>query len=263
MFDHPLVTSNGHPASGLGAATTAIAPYSDPSGDGTVTVYLDDQEPAEPDLHEIPFNSNLAEFLPEYLLLTISSDLRFAVDEDKSSRRDWEEALTKGMDLLGIKDEQRSIPWPGACGVVHPMVLEAAVRFQSKSTTRLFPPEGPASAKVIGESDEKKIQQAKRVANDLNYWLSDRMLEYRDETEQLLFALPVDGSAFKKLYFDPLLKRPMAQYVPANDFLMPYGFPNLETCPRYTHVMKKAYGDIRRLQEIGFFRDVTLNRSPV
>lgn len=264
MFDRPLVTptptANGHPANGLAALDVTLPPE---PGDGSVTVYLDEGAGDEPDLATVPFASNLAEILPENLLQTISNDVRFAVEEDKTSRRDWEDALTKGMDLLGIKEEQRSIPWPGACGVVHPMVLEAAVRFQSKSITRLFPPEGPASTKVIGESDQSKIQQAKRVAADLNYWLTDRMQEYRDETEQLLFALPVDGSAFKKLYFDPLLKRPMAQYVPANDFLMPYGFPNLETCPRYTHVMKKAYGDIRRLQDIGFYRNVTLNRSPV
>ena len=267
MFDRPLITPNGHAPSGLGAAGLDLALHEPPSNqlaDGSIMVYLDDDTGADgPDLASVPFATNLAAILPENLLQTISNDVRFAVDEDKSSRRDWEDALTKGMDLLGIKDEQRSIPWPGACGVVHPMVLEAAVRFQSKSITRLFPPEGPANAKVLGESDQSKIQQAKRVAADLNYWLTDRMQEYRDETEQLLFALPVDGSAFKKCYFDPLLKRPVAQFVPANDFLMPYGFPNLETCPRYTHVMKKAYGDIRRLQDIGFYRNVTLNRSPI
>lgn len=252
----------------IGALTTTAVPV-DPSAfsiensDGSVDVYLEGEEPptVEDAVARAPFNANLAEVLPDNALGTIASDIRFAIDEDKQGRRDWEEALTKGLDLLGIKDEVRTTPWPGACGVVHPMIMEAAVRFQSKSITRLFPPTGPASAKIVGESNEAKIQQAKRVAADLNYWLTEKMLEYRDETEQLLFAIPVDGSAFKKVFFDPLLKRPCAQFVPASDFLMPYGFPNLETCPRYTHVMKKAFGDVEELQRIGFYRDVPLHRS--
>jgi hypothetical protein len=229
--------------------------------DGGADVYLDGIA-AEPEPLEAPFDANLAEILDEQTLQSIASDLRYAIDEDKQSRRDWEDALTRGMDLLGIKDEERTQPWPGACGVVHPMILEAAVRFQSKSITRLFPAEGPASAKVLGDSSDERIAQAKRVAHDLNYWLTDKMLEYRDETEQLLFALPVDGSSFKKIYFHPLLKRPMAQYVPASDFLMPWGFPNLETCPRYTHVMKQSYGDILQLQTNGFYRAIRLSQSP-
>lgn len=268
MIDRPLVTpTNGHVPSGLGA-TLVEAPLVDPSAnsidrpDGGADVFLDGGEEDKPSLADAPFDANLAEWMDEQTLQAISSDLRFAIDEDKQSRRDWEDALTKGMDLLGIKDEDRSMPWPGACGVVHPMVLEAAVRFQSKTVTRLFPPDGPAKAKVVGESDTAKIQQAKRVAGDLNYWLTDKMIEYRDETEQLLFALPVDGSAFKKIYFDPLLKRPMAQFVPASDFLMPYGFPNLETCPRYTHVMRKGFGDVIELQGNGFYRAIPLSRNP-
>jgi len=267
MIDRPLITPFGQ-ATGSGLATVDLgAP--DPRAtsfenpDGSVDVYLDGLEGEERSLDDVPFEANLAEVLDEQTLQAISNDLRFAIDDDKSSRREWEDALTKGMDLLGIKDEDRSMPWPGACGVVHPMILEAAVRFQSKSITRLFPAEGPATAKVIGESNNERIAQAKRVAADLNYWLTDKMPEYRDEMEMALFGLPIDGSAFKKVYFDPLLKRPAAQYVPANDFLMPYGFPNLETCPRYTHVMRKAYGDILQLQEIGFYRNINLSRSPV
>src|SRR6516164_816543 len=267
MIDRPLVTPVGLNApTGLGAATINFDlnpnATSIENADGSVEVYLDGLE-EESELAEAPFGANLAELLPENTLLAIASDLRFAVDEDRFSRREWEDALTKGMDLLGIKDEDRTMPWPGACGVVHPMVLEAAVRFQSKSILRLFPPEGPATAKIVGETDMDRIQQAKRVAADLNFWLTEKMLEYRDEMEQLLFALPVDGSAFKKVFYDPLLKRPVAQFVPANDFLMPYGFPNLETCPRYTHVMKKSYGEVRQLQESGFYRNVTLNRAPL
>lgn len=268
MMDRPLVTPS---PSGLGATGVLTAPlqvhpnaFSIQNSDGSVDVYLEgESEPptVEETVASAPFNVNLAEVLPSNILGQIASDIRWAIDEDKQGRRDWEEALTKGMDLLGIKEEQRTTPWPGSCGVVHPMIMEAAVRFQSKSITRLFPPTGPATAKIIGESNQAKIQQAKRVAEDINYWLTEKMLEYRDETEQLLFSIPVDGSAFKKIYYDLLLKRPVAQFVPASDFLMPYGFPNLETCPRYTHLMKKAYGDIVELQQIGFYRDVPLHRN--
>jgi hypothetical protein len=268
MIDRPLVTP--FPATGLGAAGLDVAPldiptnaYTLPREDGSVDVYLggDHERDQQYDLSLAPFESNLAELLDEQTLGRISADLQFAVQEDRTSRKEWEDALTKGMDLLGIKDEDRQDPWPGACGVVHPMILEAAVRFQSKSITRLFPATGPASAKVLGESNTAKIQQAKRVADDLNYWLTEKMLEYRDETEQLLFAVPIDGSAFKKIYYDPLLKRPVAQFVAANDFLMPYGFPNLESCPRYTHVMKKAFGEVEALQSTGFYRKITLLRN--
>jgi hypothetical protein len=211
----------------------------------------------------LPFSANLAEILSQNYLQSLANDLRAAVDEDANGRKEWETALTDGMDLLGIKSADRTIPWAGACGVVHPMILEAAVRFQSKSITRLFPSEGPAQAKVIGEANQGKLAQAARVANDLNHWIVERMPEYRDETEQLLFALPVDGSAFRKVYFDPLLKRPVAQFVAANDFIQPYGYPNLETCPRYCHVMKQSFADVLRLQGRGFYRDCPLSETPI
>jgi hypothetical protein len=266
MIDRPLITPNG--SSGLAGAGFPVSPvtldpaaFSVPNSDGSVDVYLEGAQEAG-ELASAPFHSNLAEILDDRTLQEISHDIQYAMQEDKTSRRDWEDGLAKGMDLLGIRDEDRTMPWPGACGVVHPMVLEAAVRFQSKSITRLFPSAGPASAKVLGESNQAKIQQAKRVANDMNYWLTTKMLEYRDETEQLLFAIPIDGSAFKKVYYDPLLKRPVAQFVPASDFYMPFGFPNLETCPRYTHVMRKAYGDVLQLQDAGFYRHIPLSRTP-
>jgi hypothetical protein len=262
VIDRPLITPfpSGLASTGMNVALAEPRASSVENDDGSIDVYFD--EPGEEaKLADLPFEGNLATVLDEQTLQAIAGDLYNAVDEDKSSRRDWEDALTKGMDLLGIKDEERTMPWPGACGVTHPMVMEACVRFQSKCVTRLFPAEGPASAKIIGESDNDKIAQGKRVADDLNYWLTDRMIEYRDETEQLLFALPTDGSAFKKIFYDPILKRPVAQFVPANDFLMPWGFPNLETCPRYTHVMRKSYGEIKELQSIGFYRDVQLSNA--
>src|SRR5262249_9082172 len=188
---------------------------------------------------EAPCDANLAEFLEEQTLQTMASDLRHAVDEDLTSRREWEDALTKGLDLLGIRQQERTIPWNGACGIVHPMILEAATRFQSKSMTRLFPPKGPAQTKIIGEASHAKLAAAKRVADDLNHWVIEKMPEYRDETEQMLFALPVDGSVFRKVFFDPLQRRPMASFVPANDFIVPYGFSNLLACPRYTHILRQ------------------------
>jgi len=266
VIDRPLVTPD-RPMNGLAPYRVQLNGQSSPSSveneDGSVTVSLDGVQDQSPRLEDAPFDANLAEYMAENELLSIANELRFAIDEDRQSRREWEDALAKGMDLLAIKEENRSTPWPGSCGVIHPMILEAAVRFQSKTVTRLFPATGPAQAKVVGRNDSGKVAQAKRVSDDLNYWLTEKMAEYRDETEQLLFALPVDGSAFKKIYFDPLLKRPTAQFVPANDFLLPFGFPNLETCPRYTHVIKKAYSDVRQLQDQGFYRDISLSPAPL
>jgi hypothetical protein len=262
MIDRALRSDgNGFPANGFAMSQPAAA---DPSAraitlpDGGMEIHYGD---AEPDAVSIPHGDNLAEYLPQQTLYSVANDLRFAVEEDLNGRKDWETALTDGLDLLGIKTTDRTIPWPGACGVTHPMILESAIRFQSKSITKLFPATGPAHAKVIGTADHARLAQAKRVAADLNHWITERMPEYRDETEQLLFALPVDGSAFRKVYFDPLLKRPVAQFVAANDFVQPYGFPNLETCPRYCHVLKQSYSDVLRLQQRSFYRDCPLTRS--
>lgn len=264
MIDRPLITPDGvlpPPMFQLPAGANQL-------DDGSIEVLVPgDEEPeglaAVDTPADQPFDVNLAEVLDEHVVRSIASDLRAAVDDDRESRKEWEDILAKGMDLLGIKIEDRNDPWKGACGVVQPMILEAAVRFQSKASTRLFPPDGPANAKIFGEGDEKKVQQAKRVATDLNYWLTRKMPDYRDETDQLLFALPVDGSAFKKIYYDTLLKRPVAQFVPASDFYMPFGYPNLETCPRYTHALKKSVNEIYTLQNTGFYRQVTINRGQV
>ena len=259
MIDRPLRTPDASYSNGLAATAVELPVVVQMPGGGMDVRF----GPPEENRADAPFRANLAEHLPHQTLQWIASDLKSAVDEDKTSRGDWEEALSKGLDLLGIKIEERKIPWPNACGVVHSMILEAAVRFQSKSIARLFPAEGPAHAKIVGESDSQKIEQAKRVSRDLNYWILEKMLEYRDETEQLLFALPVDGSAFRKLFYDPLLRRPVAQFVPASDFIMPYGFPNLETCPRYTHVVRQSYTDVVRLQQRGFYREVPLQPAPL
>src|SRR5262245_14017677 len=173
MIDRPLIS----PTNGLaGLSSSALIPvdpdaFSVTNPDGSADVFLGERAPAsiEEILAQAPFSTNLANRLPDNLLGQIASDIQYAVEEDKQGRRDWEDALTKGMDLLGIKDEQRTTPWPGSCGVVHPMIMEAAVRFQSKSITRLFPATGPADAKVVGESNTAKIQQAKRVAADIHF----------------------------------------------------------------------------------------------
>ena len=265
MIDRVPIPS-GAPLNGAGLSVLDSLPAESgrviPLPDGGMEIRYGEEEPVA-SLSDLPFDTNLAEVLSDQALQHIANDLRAAVDEDLGSRKEWEAALTEGMDLLGIKTADRTIPWAGACGIVHPMILEAAVRFQSKSITRLFPSEGPAQAKVIGEANQAKLAQAQRVAADLNHWIVEKMPEYRDETEQLLFALPVDGSAFRKVYFDPLLKRPVAQFVAANDFIQPYGFPNLETCPRYTHVLKQSYADVLRLQGRGFYRDCPLSETPI
>jgi hypothetical protein len=262
MIDRALPNDIGLPPSGLMALDSPQDEgYAVEMDDGGVEIRYGTKHAAPIDT---PFDANLADYLDYQTLQKLASDLRQAVEEDLNSRKEWESALVAGLDLLGIRTEERTIPWPGACGVVHPMILEAAVRFQSKSITRLFPPEGPANVKVVGEATHAKLQQAGRVKDDLNHWLNEKMPEYRDETEQLLFALPVDGSAFRKTYFDPLLKRPVAQFVPASDFVMPYGFPSLETCPRYCHLMRQAYGDVMKLQGRGFYRsDVRISEAPI
>jgi hypothetical protein len=265
MIDRTLTTNGtGPPSAGLAVLDQPEAEESHvvKLPDGGVEIHYGEVSAAAK-TRNLPFDVNLADYLSPQTLFTLANELRHAVDEDINGRRDWEQALTDGLDLLGIKIADRTIPWAGACGVVHPMILEAAVRFQSKSITRLFPPEGPALAKIIGEADHVRMAQAKRVAADLNHWIVDRMPEYRDETEQLLFALATDGSAFRKVYFDPLLQRPVAQFVSASDFIQPYGFPNLETCPRYTHQLKQSYADVLRLQGRSFYRDCPLTGTPI
>jgi hypothetical protein len=264
MIDRVSYSNGAPPPPGAGLTvldTPADQGRAVPLPDGGMEIHYGDE--TETRLSDLPFDANLAEALSNQTLQRLASELRQAVDDDLNSRKEWEAALIDGMDLLGIKSVDRTIPWAGACGVVHPMILEAAVRFQSKSITRLFPSDGPAQAKIIGEASQAKLAQAERVASDLNHWIVEKMPEYRDETEQLLFALPVDGSAFRKVYFDPLLKRPVAQFVAANDFIQPYGFPNLETCPRYTHVLKQSFADVLRLQGRGFYRDCPMSETPI
>jgi hypothetical protein len=203
-------------------------------------------------------DDNLAEQIDDDTLMSMSNELLADFESDKQARRDWATSYANGLDLLGLKIEERSMPWEGASGVFHPLLTEAVVRFQAQAMGELFPASGPARTKIMGKATPDKVKQATRVENELNYQLTENMVEYRDELEQMLFQLPLAGSAFKKVYFDPIMERPASVFVPAEDFVVPYGASDLQTCERYTHVMKKTTVEVMKLQLNGFYRDVDL-----
>jgi len=203
-------------------------------------------------------DQNLAEVIDEDVLQSMASDLVSDFQSDQESRSDWARAYVKGLDLLGMKVEDRQQPWSGASGVFHPILTEAVVRFQAQAMGEIFPASGPVRTKIVGKSDNEKKDQAFRVENEMNYLLTEEMSEYRDEMEQMLFKLPIAGSAFKKVYYDPLMERPCSMFVPSEDFVVSYGASDLKTCPRYTHVMKKTSNEVLQLQVNGFYRDVDL-----
>ena len=206
------------------------------------------------------FHDNLAEHMDPSDLGALGHELLDDFESDSRSREDWEDTYKKGLDLLGLKIEDRSSPWPGACGVFHPILSEAAVRFQSQAIMETFPAGGPVKTKIVGRITPERERQALRVKNDLNYILTEKMSEYRNEHERMLFALPLAGAAFKKVYYDPTLGRPASIYVPAEDFVAPYGASDLQTANRYTHIMRKHPNEIRKLQVMGFYRDVDLSQ---
>ncbi len=208
------------------------------------------------------FDANLAEHMDERELNGLGFELLDDFESDSRSRQDWEDTYKKGLDLLGLKIEDRSSPWPGACGVFHPILAEAAVRFQSQAIMETFPAGGPVRTKIVGRLTPERERQAQRVKEDLNYMLTEKMSDYRSEHERMLFALPLAGAAFKKVYWDPTLGRPSSLYVPAEDFVAPYGATDLPTATRYTHIMRKHPNEIRKLQVIGFYRDIDLS-TPV
>jgi|TARA_X000001382_G_scaffold83271_2_gene58903 post-segregation antitoxin (ccd killing protein) len=203
-------------------------------------------------------DANLAEFIEEADLQSLASELIEDFISDRQSRKDWARAYVKGLDLLGMKIEERTQPWQGASGVFHPILTEATVRFQAQAMGEIFPASGPVRVKLVGKKDYEKVQQGERVEHEMNYLLTEEMTEYRDETEQMLFRLPLAGSSFKKVYYDPIMERPCAMFVPAEDFVVSYGASDLNTCPRYTHVMKKTPNEIVELQVNGFYIDVDL-----
>jgi len=204
------------------------------------------------------FGDNLAEVIDETDLERIGSELIAAFQNDKDSRKDWEETYTKGLDQLGLKIEERTQPWNGACGVFHPMLSEAVIKFQSQAISEIFPASGPVKTKIVGKITEDKAKQAERVEDYMNYLLTYEMSEYRTETEKLLFSLPLAGSAFRKVYYDPNLGRPSGIFVPSEDVVVNYGASDLETCERATHVMRKSFNEIRKMQVNGFYKDIEL-----
>jgi hypothetical protein len=207
---------------------------------------------------EDEFSDNLAEYMDDGVLATIGSDLVEDVSSDITSRKDWVEMYVKGLDVLGMKYEERTEPWNGACGVFSTILTEAAVRFQSETIIETFPAAGPVKTEIIGAIDRLKTEAAARVQEDMNYKLTEEMPEYRPEHERMLFNLGLAGSAFKKVYYDPSLGRQTAVYVPAEDVIIPYGSSNSRTAERVTHIMRKSKNELKKLQVAGFYCDVEL-----
>ena len=204
------------------------------------------------------FNENLAEYIDERELQSIASELIGLFDADIAARKDWADTYVEGLKLLGLKYEETTEPWAGACGVYHPMLAEAVVKFQSEAIMETFPAMGPVKTKIIGKETATKKEAATRVQEDMNFRLTEQMSEYRPEQEKLLWNLPLAGSAFKKVYFDPALGRQVAMFIPAEDLVVPYGASNLDNAERISHVMRKTKNDVKKLQAAGFWRDIDL-----
>ena len=207
---------------------------------------------------EDDFNANLAEEMDEGELTELCNDLVGEFEEDLSSRKDWMQTYVDGLELLGLKIEDRTEPWPGACGVYHPLLSEALVKFQAETIMETFPAGGPVKTQIIGKETPEKKEAAIRVKDDMNYQLTEVMVEYRPEHERMLWGLGLAGNAFKKVYYDPSLERQVSLFVPAEDVVVPYGASNIQTSQRVTHVMRKTENELRRLQVAGFYRDIEL-----
>jgi hypothetical protein len=212
----------------------------------------------EEDEGDEEFSANLAEYMSEGDLTELSGDLIGDFDSDIASRKDWIQTYVDGLELLGLKIEERSEPWEGACGVYHPLMSEALVKFQAETMMSMFPAQGPVRTVIIGKETPEKKAAAERVQDDMNYQLTEAMPEYRPEHERMLWGLGLAGNAFKKVYFDPNLDRQVSMYVPAEDIVVPYGAADLASSERVTHVMRKSENDLKKLQAGGFYRDVDL-----
>lgn len=222
--------------------------------DGSVEITL---VPGE-DIGPVSFDANLAESLEDTVLARIANDLVGYVDTDIDSRKDWADTFVKGLDVLGFKYEERTDPWDGACGVFSTVLAEAAIRFQAETMSETFPASGPVRVKILGEESKDKLEASERVKADMNYELTERMVEYRPEHERMLYSLGLAGSAFKKVYYDPNIMRQVAVYVPAEDVIVPYGASHIESAERVTHIMRKTKNELRKLQVSGFYRDIEL-----
>ena len=254
---------------GLYAAPMGISEI-DNEAEPELEIEIEDPESVEIGMNGMPilriektededeFDENLAEYLSDDQLQEVSSDLIGDFDEDVSSRKDWMQTYVDGLQLLGMKIEERMEPWPGACGVYHPILSETLVKFQSETIMEIFPAQGPVKTQVIGKETPEKKDAAERVQEDMNYQLTEKMEEFRPETERMLWGLGLAGNAFKKVYYDPSMKRQVSMFVPAEDLVVPYGASSLEQSPRVTHVMRKTPNELRKLQVAGFWRDIEL-----
>jgi hypothetical protein len=222
------------------------------TGDTEIVIDPDDEE------EDDEFSENLAEDMDERALTELAGDLLGEFEEDISSRKDWMQTYVDGLELLGMKVEDRTEPWPGACGVYHPLLSEALVKFQAETMMETFPARGPVRTEIIGKETPAKKEAAQRVEADMNYQLTDVMIEYRPEHERMLWGLGLSGNAFKKVYYDPSLGRQTAMYVPSEDVVVPYGASSLEVAGRVTHVMRKTPNEVAKLQAAGFYRDIEL-----
>ena len=233
-----------------------FGPNVTPDEDGGVTVDFGSASPEiqPPEEHAM----NLAEVMDSGDLDALAGDLISSFEDDLNTRADWEKAYIQGLDLLGLKIEERTIPWPGACGVYHPVLTEAVIRFQAQTIMEVFPSSGPVKTKIVGKANDELLKQANRVQEEMNFVVTEKMTDYRSETEQLLFRLPLAGSAFRKVYYDTVNERPAAVFVPAEDFVVAYGTTDLAACPRYTHVTRMYPNELRKLQVSGFYRDVEI-----
>lgn len=222
------------------------------STDGVEIIFEPERE--QPEDHD----ANLAEYIDDRELSTIASDLLEDFETDQSSRKEWVDTYVDGLKLLGMKYEDRTEPWPGACGVFYPLLSEAAVRFQAESIMETFPASGPVKTQIVGKLTKEKEDAAERVKDDMNWRLTEQMPEYRPEHEKMLWSLSLAGSAFKKVYYDPALGRQVSMFVPAEDIVVPYGASDLRSSPRIAQIMRKTKNEIKKLQHAGFYRDVDL-----
>jgi len=225
--------------------------------DGSIEIIFDGATQLD-EVMSAPHDANLVDFLDETVINTLTTDLIGLVDADEQSRKDWEETLIKGLETLGMKYEERTEPWTGACGVHSTVLTEAAIRFQAESMSETFPAQGPVRTKIVGVETPDKTKAAARVQADMNLQLTEVMVEYRPEHERLLYSLGLMGSAFKKVYQDPTLNRPTAVYISAEDMIVPYGASNIYTAERVTHRMRKTVHEMDMLIDSGFYADADL-----
>ena len=230
--------------------------------DGSVEVTFGDMMGLEA-VDEIPFDANLADYLEEDTLALLATDLMELVQSDIDSRKDWVENYIKGLDVLGLKYEERTEPWENSCGAYSTVLAESVIRFQAETMSETFPAAGPVKTKILWEETPEKEEAAARVKADMNYELTETMIEYRPEHERMLFSLGLAGSAFKKVYFDPTLNRQTAVYLPAEDVIVPYGASHIWSSERVTHIMRKTENELLKLQDMGFYRDIELGESGV